>query len=32
LTARGGRKFRGFFVAKAGEKIELGDILIEKPE
>ena len=32
LTAPGGRKFRGFFVARAGETIDLGDILIEKPE
>ena len=28
----GGRKTRKLFVAKAGESVELGDIVIEKPE
>ena len=28
----GGRKTRKLFVATAGESIELGDIVIEKPE
>jgi RNA polymerase sigma factor (sigma-70 family) len=32
LTASGGRKFRAVFVARARETIDLGDILIEKPE
>lgn len=32
LTDAGGRKIRKLFVARAGEAIELGDILIVKPE